>query len=493
METASTCRQLATLLIALAAACSARAQEAQQSTFGQPGFGIGTFTPQQSYLDLDAGVAYTDNALLTATDRMSTGIGSAGFDVDYNRIGSMLDVAAVGDVDWLQYFDNAYPARPYGNFNGVALWGHPTDLFQWLVQETFGDGLANPLAAPTLDELENINYFTTGPYLNLNFSPTERLSFYGLYSDTAYQTTPYDFQTYDGGAVFNHELSASSSLSLQVDSALNDFNDTGVAAPGDATGVATSNYDMSTAEVIYNVASARTRMSAGAGYTLEDYESPQTGSPLLSLDLTHRVSPSSTLFVHAHDEYLTYGQEIRSEFAAPTGAPLLAPAFPGAASAAPLKDRLVSAGWNFQEGRTSFSLSGTLDQQLYAQQTLFDGHIQTLSASVQRQVRPTLSLSLQAYGNHETYGNVDGTLTSSVVNLSLTKKFDRVGLVIFAQRTHQVSTSPDAAALGLGLGTYTEDRVGLNVTYDLVGRRHPGTMLEAPGGLAAATGSTPEE
>lgn len=474
MDNLSTCRHCAALLIALAAAGGVHAQEAQQSTFGQPGFGIGNFSTQPGYLDLNAGVAYTDNALLTPSDRMSTGIGSAGVDVDYNRVGSMLNVSALGNVDWLQYFDHAYPGNAYGNFNGTAIWGHPTDLFQWLVQETFDDGLADPLAAPTPTELESLNYFTTGPYLNLNFTNAERLSFYGLYSNMAYQKSPFNFQTFDGGAIFAHQLSNLSSLSVQVDSAQNDFNTSSVA----------SNYYMRTAQVIYAADFARTRASIGAGYTLEDFEGSQSGAPLVALDLSRLISPSSTLTLHAHDEYLTYGEAIRSNLGAPIAPSLMSPAFPGATTAAPLKERLVGLGWNFQRGRTALSVSGSIEQQLYVEQTLFDSHIDTVSAGLQRQLRPTVSLSLRGYQNRETYGNLDGKLTVTVVNLTLTKQFRRVGLSVFAQRTHQISSSPAAAFLGVGVGSYDEDRVGVNVTYDLLGRRSSGSIQGTPNEFA---------
>lgn len=471
------------LLIPLAATGTVRAQEqeTQQSTFGLPGFGIGTFGTQPGYFDVNAGVAYTDNALLSPSDKTSTGIGSAGFDVDYNRAGSNFAVSALGDVDWLQYFDNAYPGAAYGNFNGAAVFGHTTDLFQWLVQETYDDGTANPLAAPTLNELESVNYFTTGPYLNLNLTSTERLSFYGLYSNMAYQKSPDGFQSYDGGAVFDHQLATTSSLSLQVDSAQNDFNDAGVA----------SNYYMRTAQVIYATQLARTRVSAGAGYTVQDFEGPQSGAPYLALDLSRRLTPSQTLTIHAHDQYMTYGEALRSDLGAPTTAALLTPGFLGATTAAPIKDHLAGLGWSYLHGRTALSLSGSIEQELYVQQTLYNGHIATASASAQREVRPTLWLSLQASRYRESYDNIVGNVTSTIVNLSLTKQYRKVGFSLFVQRTHQISTAPGADVIGLGGGTYDEDRVGLNVTYDFIGTRRPPGIQVAPDEAAGEANAAP--
>ncbi len=464
------------LLIELVAAGIVHAQESPQSTFGQPGFGIGTFSTQPGYIDLDAGVAYTDNALLAPSDRMSTGIGSAGFDLDYNHVSRLFAIEAQGDIDWLEYFDHAYPGNAYGDFNGTAVIGRTTDLLQWFVQETFGDGMANPLAAPTLSELQTVNYFTTGPYLNFNFTSTERLSFYGLYSNMAYQKSPDNFQSYDGGAVFAHQLAAFSSLSLQVDSAQNDFENAGVA----------SNYDMRTGQIIYATQVARTRMSAAAGYTGQDFAGPQSGAPYLALDLSRRLTPSQTLTVYAHDEYVTYGEAIRSDLGAPVSMALLSPAFPGATTAAPLKDRIAGLGWNYFHGRTALSLSGSIEQQLYVQQVLLNSHLATVSASVQRQLRPTVWLSLQGSRYRETYGNLDGESTVTIVNLSLTKQFRRLGVSLFAQRTHQISTSPISGALGFVTGSYDEDRVGLNVTYDLLGRGRPAGIQVGPAGAEPA-------
>ena len=432
------------------------------SALALPGFPAGP-----GYLDLQAGAIYTDNALLTATDRQSTGIGMAGVDVDYNRAGSELTVDAIGNVDWLDYFDHAVPSAAYGNFNGTAIWGHTTDLFQWMLRDTYTEGEADPLAAPTLAALEEVNYFTTGPYLNFNFGPTQRLTAYGLYSNTSFQSSPFGSETYNGGAIFTHALSTVSNVALQLDDAHTDFTQSG-------PGVASSGYDMRTAQLIYSGALARTEVSAAAGYSTENYGGPTRGSPVLSLSLTHSLSPSSSIFVRGQDGYTTFGNAARLNLSAPLSLPGL---FGGAAAtttAAPFKDEMASAGWTYTRARTTFALVGTFERQLYVDDATFNSNNKTVSATLIRRLRPTLTLRLSGFQTYGRYSNVSGKLTSTTGNLSVVKQFRRLNVTLYVQRTHQDASANSASLpLGYGVGNYNEDRIGLSFAYDLIGHRYP--------------------
>jgi|GEM_PF-6348430 len=473
---------LSAALLAAGVLSTAHGQETEQPMFEQPGYSLTGFASQPSYLDLDAGVAYTDNALLTPTDKRSTGIGSAGLDVDYNRIGSELSVAARGNVDWLKYFDNAYPASPYGNFDGTALWGHPTDLFQWVVRDTLTEGAENPLAAPTLNELETINFVTTGPYLNFHLGSADRLTAYGSFSDTTYQRSPFDSKVYDGGLLVLHALSATSNAALQLDSAHTSFDYQNVA----------SNFSMRTAQVLYSGIFARTRLTGAAGVSAQDYAGPMSSAPLLDADVSRRVSAYSTLNLHARYGYTTIGGAVRSDFNAPTAMPVLIGMVPAVATPGPYKDRLVSLGWGFNRLRTSLSLQVASERERYVERPglivhLYDSNLTTVTGTASRQLRPTVFVSLQAYRTYGHYVSLDSKLTDTVVNVSLSKQFRRLALSFYAQRTRQVSSAYTPATVGLATGTYDEDRVGVEVSYDVMGRRYLGgveqaeAMPEAPG------------
>jgi hypothetical protein len=469
-------------VLQVSALLAAGAVHAQQAPSVSPGTGPSRVSPQQGYFDLVAGLAFTDNALLVPRDATSTGIGTVGVNADYQRRGPNLDLQARGNVDWQEYLDNAFPGSVFGRFNGTATWGRSTDLFQWTVRDTLDEGMANPAAAPTPNEIETINYFTTGPHLNFNFNANERLSFYGLYSRTSFQKSPFDYRTYDGGAVFAHRLAAFSSLSLEIDAAQTRFDRPELA----------SNYTDRTAQLIYTTAVARTRMLASAGYAIENYGGPSSGGRVLSLELSRRISPSSSVYVRAHDGFTTIGGLIRSGFGASVSTETNIGAVPRTATPAPLEHRLGTLGWTFNGNRTSLSLVGSLERQLYVEQPTFNSTVKTITGTAQRLLRPNLSLRLQAYRTDTRYGNIDATVVNTVFNVSLLKQFRKVGISMFAQRTHQDSTFPGAAAsLGLLTRSYDEDRIGLNVSYDLLGQRPAGPALELPNGPVGPTNVGP--
>jgi hypothetical protein len=126
------------------------------------------------------------------------------------------------------------------------------------------------------------------------------------------------------------------------------------------------------------------------------------------------------------------------------------------------------------------------------QHTSFDSTVKTVTGTAQRRLRPTVSLRLQAYRTDTRYGSLDATVSNTVFNVSLLKQFRKVGMSVFAQRTQQSSAfSATAASLGLLTRSYDENRIGLNVSYDLLGQRSAGTALELPNGPIGPTNVGP--
>jgi len=471
--------RVALLVITLVPAGQAHAQQAPPV---EPATTPSRAAPQQGYFDLLAGLTYTDNALLVPSGATSTSIGTAGVDVDYQRRSPKLDLQARGNVAWQEYLDNAFPGSVFGRFDGAATWGLTSDLFQWTVRDTLDEGIADPLAAPTPNELETINYFTTGPYLTFNFSPNERLSFYGLYSRTSFQKSPFDYRIHDWGSIFAHRLAAFSTVALQLDAAQTRFDRPDLA----------SNYTDRTAKIIYTAAIARTQVLVSAGYTVQNYGGPSSGGRVWDLELSRRISPAASLYVLAHEGFTTLGGVIRAGFGASVSTETNIGAVPRTATPSPLQYRLGTLGWTFNGARTSLSLVGSLAQQLYLQHANFDSNLATIAGAAQRRLLPTVALRLQAYRSDTRYRNIDAAVIDTVFNLSLLKQFRKVGLSVYAQRTHQAASSGAAAAsLGLLARSYEENRVGFNVSYDLIGQRSAGAAMELPNGPVGPTNVAP--
>ncbi|MGH8304025.1 MAG: hypothetical protein ACRETG_00260 [Steroidobacteraceae bacterium] len=412
------------------------------------------FRSLQGYIALRGGLAYTDNALLTTDNQVQDTLVRTGFDIDYSRRGSMLDLDARGSVDSVEYLKHTFDRSTYGTLNASALWGHSTDLFQWLVRDTLGEVTADPFGAPTPANLETVNYLTTGPFLNFRLGEDNRLSLFGSYSKTDYQRSPYDSHSIAEGVSIAHDLSLKSSIALQANGEQFDFNDQ----------TAATNYKLHSVSVRYAGTLARTEATLEAGYAWLHQESMTTGGPLLTFQLDRRISYSTTVYLRARSQYSSAAESIRAEMATP----LMPGAIPGIATAAPYTDRSLGLGWTFARARTTFSFLGTVDRESYVGQSTFDRRDTYFEGLFERHLRPTISAKVMARQTYQKFANIDADIAESLVNLSLSKEFRRTGVNLYYERRHHTASGASSSLVT----AFDENQVGLNLTYDIVGQ-HP--------------------
>lgn len=467
--------RLAAALAVLAAVGTAQAQSFPGFGGGMGGGlgGFGAMAPGSGpgYVDLDAALAYIDNADLSATHRRQDEIGMAGIDTNYDHRGGLLDVRARGTVDWIHYWHHTLPSAPYGALNADATWGRSTGPAQWFAQETFNESLANPLAAPNLSNLEYVNHFATGPAVNLHLGATDRLSLHALYSNTTYQRSAYGSNSYDGGAVLAHAISRVSSLSLAADEARTVFTNQAVAPT----------YTTRNASLSYDGHTPRAGLTLTAGYTELDYSGAYRGAPMYQVQFNYQLSAFSSIDLSGRSGYSTSGQAAGASFNAPLSASVLAGLSPATSSAAPFKSDLASLGWYFHRARTSLALSASYDRQRYASAPLGYASMQpsmnfgqitdkNYSATLTRQLRPTLSVSLDGYRSIRRIDTLDASTTESMYGISVAKRFFKASLTFYVRRLQQ---SAAGAYTGLGAGAFQANTVGIQFTYDLIGQRAP--------------------
>ncbi len=445
----------------------------------QPG-AYGTGPISTGYIDVLAGLVYTDNARLSKGGGRNDGIGMAGLDVDYARQGRLrLDL--LGNIDRLQYIRKSFSGSFYGEFNGEALWGRASDPVQWLVSDSFGEGMTDPLSAPTLTNLQTVNYLTTGPYLNLHFGLTNRFTLYGLYARSSYQRAPYDSQTYQGGAQFSHQLSGATSLSLHASDARTEYveratllNTPGRGAP----------YDVKQVSINFKGQYIRTNVSLAGGYSTIDYGNAQHGSPYYRVQLSRRISPFSTVFIGAESFYSNLGAAMQSPTAM-LSAQVGVGQGAGYLTSLPFKAQMDSAGWTFQRARTTFGISGGFQQDRYDQQRADDHQTETGNVTIGRLLTRTVSLQLNAYGSYNDYPQLNAHTHQFAATLSVTKRLARTMFALFIRRTQQ-SGSPGQS--NFSAASYHDDEVGVYMTYDLAGQRSGGGAAFGMGGLRGVQG-----
>jgi hypothetical protein len=448
------------------------------------GSAAGSSVTDTGYVDLLAGLAYTDNSLLAAGHRSSDGIGTAGLDVDYARRGN-LSLNLLGNVQRVEYLRGSYAGSFYGHFYGSGVLGKPTDPVQWRLTDRFGEDMTDPLAAPTPLNLQTINDVSTGPIVNLHFGLTNRLSLFGLYSRTSYQRSPYDSQSYQGGAELSHQISGASSVGIQGSTERVEYLDRTNAQNALATTV--SNFDIRQASVSYQTALARTRLLLRAGYNQLDYGSVgRHGAPLFDVQIRRAVSPDSTVFLTGQQAYSTNGSSMGTtdrQYTLQTGGSIA----PGLAIAQPYLERSGALGWDFARDRTTFSMIGSIRQSVFTQSVTtknYNHRDENVTASIGRKLRPTLTLELRGEGDFEHYSNVGARTQWYSVRVTLAKHFRRLAVQIYAERRHQSGSAGVSTFLS---STYDDDRFGVYFTYDLFGARRAGSSL---GGLSALAGSS---
>ena len=462
-------------LLAIGWQAHAWAQQATQPAAALGGPGASSNAPfQTGYVDLLLGMGYTDNALMGGSRHKGDGIGTAGFSVDYLREGG-LSLNLLGDLARVEYVQHSLPGSFYGHFLGSALLGTPSDVLQWQLRDTFGEGTTDPLAAPTPANLQTINDVSTGPLVNLHFGLTNRLTFSGLYSRTTYQRSPYDSQTYLGGVQFVHALSGASSLSFAASDAHTKYIDS-AAVQGFFRG-ASSTYDIRQASVSYRAHFVRTRVLLRGGYNILHYAGGAThGSPLYALRISRRISPFSSVFLGAQEAYSTNGGALASS-GAQIGLQMGASVQAGIAVAQPFNRRSVDAGWNFQRARTNLSVTGSYAQETFNQTSAtnaYNNSTEGAMVAIGRQLRPTVMIQLRLQGYLERYSSLGAQSRRYIAQLTFSKHFARTTFWIYAERSHQ-SGAPGISTFQAT--SYNDDRVGVYVTYDLFGQRPIGSSL----------------
>lgn len=469
-------------LLALGWHACASAQEAKV-----PPAGAVSASPAQQtgYVDLMGGLAYTDNAYLSS-QRSSDGIGMAGFNVDYRRLGE-LNLDLLGNLNRVEYFRRSFAGSFYGHFFGSAFLGKPTDILQWQLTDSFGEESTNPLESPTPQNLQTLNDVATGPLVNLHFGLTNQMTLFGLYSRTTYERSPFDSQTYQGGAIFKHALSGASTLSLNASTSHTTYIDS--AAVQSYFGGTSTSYDIRQASISYQAKLERTDVSLLAGYNMIQYGgAPRHGAPLYDFRLSRQISPFSTVFLGGGQSYSTNGGSLASP-GAQVGLQVGASLNPGYAVAQPYNQRSANAGWVFNRARTDLSLTGNYRQIVFDQTSAttnqYNHREEGVDITLGRQLRPTVHADLRVSGYWDRYSHLEAQTRRESVRLTFSKRLARTMIWFYVERLHQSGSQGISAFTA---SSYNDDRVGVYVTYDLFGERPMQSQLQGMPGMGGFTG-----
>jgi Surface lipoprotein assembly modifier len=401
---------------------------------------------------VDVGVAETDNVNLTPTDKVSQTIAQTDVDFSVKEQSRRLDLDAKGNFSYLDYLQNAYGNQLIGRFDGTAYIALIPERLTWMVQDDFGQSALDAFTPTTPTNLENVNYFSTGPDLALRLSGTTFMNISARYARSTYETSPFNSNRLFGGLAWGLDLSARSTVSLNANIERVMFENT----------VVNTDFDRTNAFVRYSLEGARTELTADAGGTDINQDGATTSGPLGRIQLSRKMSAAATLT-------LTLGHQLTDASTSfsnlQSGAIGVVGTTPPAQSSENYTSNYATVGWQYVRNRTTIGLSGHWEKDTYGEQPSLDYTRGGVEINLQR--RLTRSLTAQLVGRYykTNYLNISAAevngspnYNDEMIGANLAWHHGR-GLEVRLRYAHNSHVTP-----GTDFG-YGENRVLLTIGY----------------------------
>lgn len=330
---------------------------------------------------LRAGVGYTDNLGRDGGDTIDSAFYSLGGSLTYVRQQGRVNANVGLNLDWVDYEAAGFDSQVWGNMNGSLRYALIPERLVWVFENDFGQGTRDPLSSRTPDNVENMNYFTTGPELTLRFADTMGAVIDARYSNVWFQDSPNNNDRFEGGLTLFRDFSSVSRAYMRGNYQDVQF-DSGATAP---------DFDQTDVVAGYTNQGSRTSLLVEAGYNTLSTENDTQSGPLFKLQVSRELTPALTGSLRAGQEFNDSARDLRSQGSFgndPTGQDTSGQAY---------EDQYVGGGLVFERSRTNARLAVDYHEQTYVETgTGLDRDRLEFNASVTRQLSRAWSAGLSA-------------------------------------------------------------------------------------------------
>ncbi len=428
-----------------------------------------------NYLEADAGLLYTDNVTLTPGGSGDT-LALIGLVGDLERLDApRFDYHLDSDIALVKYFKGQYDTQPFGYLDAYGLFKIEPGLLSWIGRDTFTQLVIDPNQPPTPDNLETINYITTGPQLTLK--PTLRTTItadatYSYVESNSKSPAYVNINNYRLGGDLKIERAFSNSLSAYVSGNYSNvrFSDT----------VDNTDFAYETGAAGINFGDARTVLSISGGYTVAQLK-PTNNEPLplprlhldflpmmylaeppaadnqnpsgtnWSVSLSRLISPTQRLAFSAIKQITDAANLFQLNLSQPV---------PGnnqtqLANGQPFTYRAYTATWTYDTGRTKITLNGLESTARYSLTPQLNHDTDALNALVARQLNPSFNLELGTLYEHDNYSVGFSQNTLNIITSLRWQLGPKIKLRFFYT---YLKVSPNG---------YTDNQVGVIASYAL--------------------------
>ena len=444
---------------------------------------------QGNYLEAQAGVIYTDNVNLVPDGPGGT-IGMVGLVGETERQGApRLDYKLDSDLMLVKYFGSQYQTQPLGYLDASGDFKIVPGTLSWTARDTFSQASINPVGAPTPDNIESINYASTGPQLILKPTLQTSITLDGNYSYVYSDSKSPQYVNIDSnrlGADGRLDHAFSNTLTAYISGSYQRvrFTDT----------VENTDFDYRQGVVGFKLTTARTLFDASIGYTQAHLDSVPPSSvpvprihledsllPLSSalaatttpaadqspsgvnwqVDLSRLISPRQRIAVHALRQVTDAANLFRLNLDQPVpgnqGQQLV--------TGQPFTYTEYGAIWTYDTGRTKFT-AGAIDfTNRYSLTPASNHEGKQVNGFVARQLSESLNWELGASFEHDDYFAIAQNTWTAITSLRW-----HVGPRISVRFLYAHSTLT---------GSYSNNQVGVTASYALTtGAKTPDTLLQ---------------
>ena len=422
---------------------------------------------------VEVGSGASDNIYEVESPKTSEIMPTVGLELALHREGTTLDADVTGLFSFNDYVHRSYANDVFGRFDGLLRAALVPERIVWVLQEDFGQAALNRFEPENPGNREYINFVSTGPDFTQRLGEQGFLRLGARYEDVHYQVSPLTSNRVAENLALGRELSAHSTVSLNVDAEQIRFEQTtqsatlvdGVLFP------AISDFDRREAYLRYEARGARTTLSVNAGVSESDEGGTGWHSDgLLDLKLRRTLSPHTTLTLLAGQQLTDAAEGFRDLHAGAAGGIVIAPV---AGTYGSYLARYGSGDWRFERERTTIALSERYEDDSYLTDPLLNAKRNDAELNVGRRLTPAVGVQLVGTVVQSNYYNQDFEAIEHRVGASLVVKSAREVEIRFLY-DHLWRT-----ATGVGTG-FEENRVFLLLTYRPAG----GEEQVNPTGLA---------
>lgn len=176
-------------------------------------------------VELRGGAGYSDNITRDPDITLDETIGGVGATVNVSMDETRFDLELSSNLDYLTYADDTFDSDLSGGVNASATFNLLDDRLQWYAIDNFGQRTIDPLAAPTPANREDVNFFSTGPSLQLPFGRRNQIGVEALYSVVNYEFRTQDNDKKEGRVWFGRDIRRDLQFSVNARRVETDFDD----------------------------------------------------------------------------------------------------------------------------------------------------------------------------------------------------------------------------------------------------------------------------